>query len=86
MKIIKLVFETGNHPTESGWYLVAVKTNDVEEKYCTIQLWFNPMANPKWWVGGGYVSNRAEPYRWAKSISAFCPMPVFKAPIKTIEP
>ena len=48
-------------PTAAGWYMFAVRTNDKEERYYVLQMWYNPQAITKYWVGGGYVSNKAEP-------------------------
>lgn len=65
-------------PTKAGWYLAAVRSNDVEECYYVLQLWFNPMAQHKWWVGGGYVSNQAEKYSLADQVRAYSELPSFK--------
>lgn len=64
-------------PTEAGWFLAAVRSNDVEECYYVIQLWFNPMSHRKWWVGGGYVSNKAEEYWLADQVRAYSKLPSF---------
>ncbi len=64
-------------PAEASWYLVAVRTNDLDELYYVLQLWFDPYAHPKWWVGGGYTSNHAEPYAFQENVFAYASMPEF---------
>lgn len=48
-------------PKEAGWYMFAVRTNDKKEFYYILQMWFNKDARPKYWVGGGYVSDKSVP-------------------------
>lgn len=62
-------------PTKAGWYLVAVRTKDDRELYWVLQLWFNPMATPQWWTGGGYVSDISEAYRWQDGVRAYRKLP-----------
>lgn len=64
-------------PSQAGWYLVAVRTNDVAELYWVLQLWFNPNTHPKWWAGGGYMSNKGEPYHFQEGVTAHSEIPVF---------
>ena len=65
-------------PEKAGWYLVAVRTNDISEYYYVLQLWFNPMSVQKWWTGGGYVSDKSEPYRFSGQVRAYSELPSFK--------
>lgn len=62
-------------PKKAGWYLAVARSHDEHEAYSVLQLWYNPMATPKWWAGGGYVSNHAEAYRWENGIRAYKSVP-----------
>ena len=63
-------------PTKAGWYICAVRTNDPTEQYYVLQLWFNPDATPKYWTGGGYVSDTAQKYWGQDRIRAYQNLPL----------
>lgn len=64
-------------PKKAKWYLVAVRSNDREEYYNVFQAWFNPDSPNDWYIGGGYVSNKSEPFQQKDRIRAYREMPKF---------
>lgn len=36
-------------PPKAGWYIAAIRSNDVAELYSVREVWFNPSAPHKWW-------------------------------------
>lgn len=60
-------------PVKAGWYLVAARSNDDEERYFVHQIWFNPMSIDKFYAGAGCA--KKEPYYLRDNVRAFANVP-----------
>ena len=66
---------TPGHPVDAGWYLVAARSNDDEEKYFVHMVWFNPMSTDKFYAGAGSLSTKSEPYYLRDKVRAYANVP-----------
>lgn len=62
-------------PKVAGWYLVAARSNDKEERYFVHQVWFNPDSIYGFYAGAGLTQK--EPYYLRDKVKAFAHVPDF---------